>query len=186
MTTKHIILTGAPGSGKTTTAEELRYLGFKVVDEAATHIINAEQAKGVAEPWLQSDFSEKVFALQKHQRAEQRDDTSVIFYDRSPWCTVALAEYLNQSLVPETLCDIQSMVEEGLYNHHVFFFESLGKIESTAARQISYEEAQRFGHLHKAAYNRYNFTLIYVPVFTPQERAAFITRTIATFGSDEV
>jgi predicted ATPase len=184
MTTKHIILTGAPGSGKTTTAEELSAMGFKVVDEAATHIINAEQAKGVAEPWLLPDFSEKVFAMQKQQRAAQADIDSLVFYDRSPWCTVALAEYLNHILSPETFRDIQTMAEAGLYNRHVFFFESLGNIQATAARTITYEEAQRFGHLHVEVYTRYGFDLVHVPAMAPRERAELIISKVASLDND--
>jgi len=57
---KRFILTGTPGAGKTTILRQLEIEGFDVVEEAATNVIALEQAKGVAEPWLQGGFLDMV------------------------------------------------------------------------------------------------------------------------------
>ncbi len=54
--TKRFILTGAPGSGKTTIIHALEAQGFAVIPEAATDIIAKEQLKGTLEPWKHPDF----------------------------------------------------------------------------------------------------------------------------------
>lgn len=43
---KRFILTGTPGSGKTSVIKELEKLGHAVIHEAATDVISIEQAKG--------------------------------------------------------------------------------------------------------------------------------------------
>jgi predicted ATPase len=53
---KRFILTGAPGSGKTAMIRQLDLDGFPVVEEAATDVIAAAQARGVLEPWLDPSF----------------------------------------------------------------------------------------------------------------------------------
>lgn len=57
------ILTGAPGAGKTAVVRQLEIDGFAVVEEAATDVIALEQAKGVAEPWTDAGFTDRIVAL---------------------------------------------------------------------------------------------------------------------------
>jgi len=47
---KRFIVTGAPGSGKTSILRILEQGGYAVVDEAATDVIAAEQAQGTDQP----------------------------------------------------------------------------------------------------------------------------------------
>jgi len=67
---KRFILTGTPGAGKTTILRQLEIEGFDVVEEAATNVIALEQAKGVAEPWLQGGFLDMVVDLQRPRLLE--------------------------------------------------------------------------------------------------------------------
>ena len=48
---KRFILTGAPGSGKTSILRVLAATGYAVVDEAATDVMAARLAAGDTEPW---------------------------------------------------------------------------------------------------------------------------------------
>ena len=59
---KRFILTGAPGSGKTAIIRQLELDGFSVVEEAATDVIAAAQARGIAEPWKHSSFLDEIAA----------------------------------------------------------------------------------------------------------------------------
>src|ERR1700685_1174288 len=99
---KRYVLTGAPGSGKTSIIRQLELDGFSVVEEAATDVIVLQQAQGIAEPWTHASFIETVADLQKaRQLRASFEQAEIQFHDRSAICTVALALYLGYS-VPDT------------------------------------------------------------------------------------
>src|SRR5215831_5109446 len=92
---RRFVITGAPGSGKTAIIRQLELDGFSVVEEAATDIIAAAQARGTTEPWTAPSFIDEIAELQKARQIRtsyQLDD--VQFHDRSVVCTAALARYL--------------------------------------------------------------------------------------------
>jgi predicted ATPase len=53
---RRFIITGAPGAGKTAIIRQLELDGFSVVEEAATDVIAAAQARGTAQPWTHPSF----------------------------------------------------------------------------------------------------------------------------------
>ena len=67
---KRYILTGTPGSGKTSILHELKRQCYAVVEEAATDVIAREQGLGNSEPWLQADFIESIVRVQKQRQLE--------------------------------------------------------------------------------------------------------------------
>jgi predicted ATPase len=92
---KRYILTGTPGSGKTSLLHELKRQGYWVVEEAATDVIAREQGLGNSEPWLQADFIDSIVRLQKQRQLEASTSPDELqWYDRSPICTLALSHYL--------------------------------------------------------------------------------------------
>jgi predicted ATPase len=176
------ILTGAPGSGKTSISQVLAARGYPVVAEAATDVIAAEQARGIGEPWRDPQFIDKIIALQRFRQLDQPDgDHSgpAEFYDRSPVCTLALAAYLGVEPSKALLAELDRIIGQGIYQRRVFFIRPIGFIEPTAARRIGYEESLRFERIHAAIYARLNFHLIEVNPGSPEARAAFICEQLA-------
>ena len=89
---RRFIITGAPGSGKTVIIRQLELDGFSVVEEAATDVIAAAQARGTAEPWTSPSFIDAVVDLQRQaQIRASYQPGNVQFHDRSVVCTAALA-----------------------------------------------------------------------------------------------
>ena len=89
---KRFILTGTPGAGKTVILRRLEQAGFGVVEEAATDVIALEQAEGIAEPWTDPGFIDRVVDLQKQRQLRAAALPEPIqFHDRSAICTAALA-----------------------------------------------------------------------------------------------
>lgn len=170
---KHYILTGAPGSGKTTVLRELQRRGWSAVGEAATDVIAREQERGVDEPWLDSTFPEKVVALQQERfRVAAEAGASAFLHDRSPWCTLALARYLDLPATGALLDAVERARPH--YEETAFFLRPLGFLESSAARQISYEEALEFEAVHEAVYRDHGFTLVDIPAGAVVERAGAV------------
>ena len=83
------ILTGTPGSGKTAILRELEWRGHHVVEEAATDVIALLQAQGVATPWEDPAFTDRVAALQQLRRRRLHQDDPDRNPERHPGAPVA-------------------------------------------------------------------------------------------------
>ncbi|HEX9131501.1 MAG TPA: AAA family ATPase [Ktedonobacteraceae bacterium] len=161
---KRYILTGTPGSGKTSILHELKRQGYSVVEEAATDVIAREQGLGHPEPWLQPDFIESIVHLQKQRQLEASTLPDLLqWHDRSPICTLALSRYLGYPPSPYLLEEIARIEREAIYLSQVFFIEHLGFCQPTEARKITFEEALMFENIHEETYASLGYDLLKIP-----------------------
>ncbi|MDP9319457.1 MAG: AAA family ATPase [Actinomycetota bacterium] len=178
---KRYILTGTPGSGKTSILRRLQALGYDVVNEAATDVIARRQADGDPEPWMQESFIDDIVATQRRrqQRAAQAQGT-VQVYDRSPICTAALSTYTDRPVSRALSEEIDRIIREQVYQPTVFFVRNLGFCQPTAARRITFEDSLRFERIHEETYRAFAYVLVDVPAATLSERAEAIDAVIRT------
>lgn len=176
---KRYILTGTPGCGKTSLLRALEMKGQFVIEEAATDVIAYDQAKGITEPWKNTSFIDDIIRLQK-QRQIQVDNAPVAvqYFDRSPFCTYALAMYLKYEPSVTLMAEIDRILHAEIYEPQVFFIENLGFCTPTEARKISYEEALVFEQIHREIYHKFGFKCLMIPPGTLDERVKLITQTI--------
>lgn len=173
------ILTGTPGSGKTSILRQLEHDGFGVVEEAATDVIAHLQARGIAEPWTQPSFIDDLVKLQKQRQIESaRAKYSVQFHDRSAICTAALANYLGYPISRVLSEELKRIRAERIFEKTVFFVRNLGFVAATEARRISFAEALRFEEIHEAAYRSFGFALTYIELGSVPERVEAIKRVV--------
>jgi predicted ATPase len=167
---RRFVLTGAPGAGKTTIAEALKLRGYAVVDEAATHVIGTV-------PGIEQDtprFLRTVLQLQIDREDAQHQPVQVL--DRSPICTLALAEYLGARPAGELRAAAE---RHSQYQRRVFFVRLLDFIVPTQARRIGLEDARRFERIHADVYRRLGYELVEVP---PGPLETRIEQVIAGIG----
>lgn len=168
---KRYILTGMPGSGKTSIIQTLEALGQTVIHEAATDVITKEQALGNLEPWTSPKFIDEIVALQKKRLLVSNDqDQNTQFYDRSPICTYALAVYLGFEPSERLIKTIEDIQKHDIYEQSVFFIANLGFITNTDARKISFEESLKFEKIHLETYHKFGYECIIIPPASVKNR----------------
>ena len=170
------ILTGAPGAGKTAVVRQLELEGFGVVEEAATDVIALEQAKGVAEPWTDPGFIDRIVTLQRQRRLAASGE--VQFHDRSAFCAESLATFLGHPVSDRLRNEIEELKRTGFYQRRVFFVRLMGFIEPTAARRIGLDEARRFEAVHERTYRAHGFELVPVEPGSVVDRVAAIRHAL--------
>jgi predicted ATPase len=176
---RRIILTGAPGAGKTAILRALELMGFGVVEEAATDVIALEQARGVAEPWREPAFIDAIVELQATRLMRAAGVAMAVqFHDRSAVCTLALARYLGFAVSARLAEELRRIEMERVYERRVFFIENLGFVAPTEARRITFEETLRFERIHEETYRELGYELVQVQAGPIVERVAEIVRVV--------
>ncbi len=176
------VLTGAPGAGKTAIVRQLELDGHRVVEEAATDVIALQQAIGDPEPHPNPAFIEAILGLQiRRQRAIQtaaRADGRIVFFDRSPVCTLALSRYLGYPESALLTAEVGRLLRCGSYARTVFFVRSLGFVTPTAARRISLADSLVFEEVHERTYRDLGFRLVDVPPGPLAQRVGVVRREV--------
>ncbi|UGQ12259.1 AAA family ATPase [Yinghuangia sp. ASG 101] len=175
---RRFVLTGTPGSGKTSILRGLDRLGYGVVEEAATSVIAEAQARGEDEPWTRASFVDDVVALQRRRQLDAPTGRFATVFDRSPLCTLALATFLGRPPSPALTAEVDRVTSDGTYEPRVFFIRNLGFCEPTAARRIDFAESLAFEDIHERTYRSYGFELVDIPAGGLDERVAAVAAAI--------
>lgn len=176
---KRYILTGTPGCGKTSILLALEMKGYFVISEAATDINAYEHAMGNPAPWKNPDFIDQIIHLQKKRQMQvSQVHSDPQFYDRSPFCTYALAIWLNVKPSSTLLQEIDRIEKNRIYEKKVFFVENLGFCKPTEIRKIGFEDSLRFEELHLQTYTQFGFECIKIPQAPLIDRVETILKSL--------
>lgn len=177
---RRFIITGTPGAGKTVILRQLELDGFSVVEEAATDVIAAAQARGDSEPWKDPSFIDSIVSLQRQRQIRmfcQPDQLQ--FHDRSVVCTAALAIYLGYPFSAVLTRELERIQREAIYEQRVFLIQNLGFVSSSNARRISFEDALHFEQIHEETYRRFGFDLVFVEPGNLLDRVSRIKASVS-------
>ncbi|WP_019171531.1 AAA family ATPase [Pseudaminobacter salicylatoxidans] len=171
------VLTGGPGSGKTTLIETLAAAGHATAPEAGRGIIRQHMAvDGPALPWNDPAlFAELMLAWEMRSHEAARAGTGPVFFDRGVPDVIG---YLCLTDLPVPL-HARKAAEHFRYNRKVFILPPWPEIfAQDAERRQDLDEAHRTYQAMVETYRACGYDLVEVPRLTVPERLRFVLDAI--------
>lgn len=173
MKTRKIVITGGPGTGKSSIVHELEKRGETCLHEISRQVTLEAQKEGIAQLFLEQPllFSQKLLEgrLNQFHKANSKDSDH-IFIDRGLPDVVAYMDYFNTEY-PE---HFHKTCEEHQYEK-VFILPPWKEIyKSDNERYESFEEALKISSYLYSTYIKYGYEPIEVPKTGILERTEFI------------
>lgn len=172
-----IIITGGPGSGKTSLINELKSLNYHCSPEASRELIIEQVAKkSDCLPWINlSPFAELVLErmISLYKESSSCDLT---FFDRGIPDIIA---YLKSANLPVSENYLEALANHR-YHSTVFILLPWPEIYvNDNERWQTYKESEAIYQVIKETYIQLNFNLIEIPQLALERRLAFILEHIA-------
>jgi predicted ATPase len=168
-----VVITGGPGTGKTTIIDGLIEQGYSCFPEISRQITLEAKKQGIEQLFLEKPllFSELLLEGRKKQfNSAIQDQAEIVFMDRGIPDILAYMHYIGDSY--------PAFFDQACKDHNyakIFVLPPWQEIYvSDEARYENYEQAKLiFNHLLET-YQKYDYNLIEVPKGTVEERIVFI------------
>lgn len=167
------VVTGGPGSGKTSLIEAMGRRGFHTMPEAGRAIIQAQvQIGGTALPWAdRALYAELMLSweLRSHQEASTR--VAPVLMDRGIPDVIG---YLMLSGLPVP-AHMETAAKSYTYNKRVFLAPYWDAIfAQDAERKQDRQEAEATARVMAQTYSRLGYQLVDLPLAGVEDRADFV------------
>ncbi|MDG1881724.1 MAG: ATP-binding protein [Schleiferiaceae bacterium] len=169
-----IVLTGAPGTGKSSTVNALEKFGYPVMKEVSREYWDKTgYGSGGEDPWRNLiTFSKAIWELRAQQYTEAESMHGPVFYDRSIIDVLAYIDAGNK--------EAEAAMNPAPYRYNkVFIFPPWEEIyKQDDGRWEPFSTCELVDKSVRETYDRYGYHLIEVPKCTIQERVNFIIQEI--------
>jgi predicted ATPase len=164
------VITGGPGSGKTTTVDLLRARGYTTTIEHARHYLDLKRIEGKTVEEVRSrrlEFQRGVLAMQLEQEASLDPDETV-FLDRALPDSLAYYRFLELEPDPQLREALQQV------SYRKTFILDLLPLTPDYARTEDADAQRRIHALLTEVYEALPIPVVRVPVLNPADRVAYI------------
>lgn len=174
---KIYVISGGPGTGKTSVINELSK-EFITFEEAARTLVDNDlrfKGKSVNEINMKS-FQDSIFDCQKKQIEElgkTARDNEIIFSDRGVGSTIAYYK-INQLDVPKAVIDFANSFRYS----GIFILDLLDFYETDALRQENKEKQKKIHDEIIKVYEELGYKVIFVPFMSVKDRVRFIKERV--------
>jgi predicted ATPase len=173
MTERFFVLTGGPGSGKSTLIDRLAEDGLARSEEAGRGVIRDQMAVGgLALPWKDPGlFAELMLCWELRSYRMAQDAEGPVLFDRGVPDIVGYLR-LEGRAVPDHVAEAARLFR---YNRRVFIAPPWPEIyEHDGERRQSLDEAERTYASMVETYAEYGYELVELPRAPVEERARFV------------
>jgi predicted ATPase len=167
------VITGGPGSGKTTLVARLEEMGYSCMHEISRQVILEAQQIGIDQLFLNDPlrFSERLLhgRLQQFEAAKEYKE-ALLFYDRGLPDVTAYMDYAGQRY-PEHFSEVcAANIYDGVFvlpPWEAIYIQDNERYES-------YREAERIYRFLLKGYQKYKYDVHEVPIGDVEERITYI------------
>jgi predicted ATPase len=170
---RFFVLTGGPGSGKTTLVEALKTAGFATAPEAGRGIIRDQvEIGGPALPWRDPAlFAELMLSWELRSHHAARDLSGPVFFDRGAPDTIGYLRLCGLP-VPD---HVTSAARKFRYARRVFVAPPWPEIfTQDEERKQTLDEAERTFRSVTGVYTELGYELAPLPLVPVEERMHFV------------
>ena len=174
---RFLVISGGPGSGKSTLIDALEQRGFTRTVEAGRAIIQDQVAiGGTALPWDdRALFAELMLSWEMRSHRSAQDQTEPVFFDRGVPDVIG---YFSLCGLPVP-SHMEAAAQQIRYNKTVFLAPPWPEIfGQDAERKQDFNEAVRTFAAMETTYRRFGYEIALLPKTSVEERVEFILKKL--------
>ncbi len=172
-----IILSGAPGTGKTSVLNALKSLGYICMDESFREFVQEDNLEKTSQNYKESPlyFSRLLFESRKKQYHNYQN-AKITFYDRS---LIDILAYLSVDGLPIPE-EWESFIKEHYYNKTILYFPFWEEIYQTDQERLeNIDLAKEIDLELRKTYLNLGYEILEIPKLSIPNRVQFIQDWIA-------
>ncbi|MDT0559413.1 ATP-binding protein [Ichthyenterobacterium sp. W332] len=173
MNTKQIVITGGPGTGKSSIINNLIERGFTCFEEISRQVTLNARKEGIEQLFLTKPllFSEKLLEGRLQQFNDAKTSTEgIVFLDRGLPDILAYMDYIGDSY-PQYFIDT---CHNNIYDNVFVLAPWQDIFKSDSERYETFEQAITIHNYLLSTYKRFGYHLIDVPFGSIEHRTDFI------------
>lgn len=175
-----IVITGAPGAGKTALLLSLQARGYTIVGDSARAIIQDRRSRGLSPRPDPYAFAQEWLRLEKEKFAQHDANSGPVFFERGvldALCALDVVTPLDES-------ELAVWVAQHRYFSKVFVLPPWRAIYvNDAERDHTFEHAEWVDRITQQWYRRCHYQVVEVPQAPVEERSDFVLRELAKSGT---
>ena len=171
-----IVITGAPGAGKTTLVLALQARGYTIVGDTARTIIQDRLSRGLSPRPDPYAFAHEVLRMDIENFVHHAARPGPVFFERGVLDALCLLD----RVAPLNESELRTWLSKYQYFSKVFVLPPWKAIYvSDAERDHTFEHAESVNTITQEWYRRCGYEVVEVPMVSVDERCAFVLEALA-------